>query len=143
MQSDTDKARMTELKRRAGRARNISVTCPASRHLHLMADRLAAGKPYPMLTEEPQHCAESILAVLAALWTARAQLARLQFKAAAIQSRRDLMLSSPEMAASMRRLKARMAKDPEFARSLLTSAGITNADGTLAEQYGGAPQGGA
>jgi len=72
-------AHMTALKRRATRARKFpDNTCPASRHLHLMAQSLAAGKPYPMLADEPQHCAESMLAVLAALWEARTKLQRLE-----------------------------------------------------------------
>lgn len=63
---------LTQLKRRTTRARNAAfVTCPASRHMQLMALALADGRPYPMLTEEPQHCAESMLAVCAALWEAR------------------------------------------------------------------------
>lgn len=70
---------MATLKRRASRAKRFpDNTCPASRHLHLIAQRLAAGKPYPMLTEEPQHCAETMLAVLAALWSARTELAKLK-----------------------------------------------------------------
>jgi hypothetical protein len=68
-------AHMAALKRRATRAKKFpDNTCPASRHVHLMAQRLAQGKPYPMLTDEPQHCAESMLAVLAALWEARTKL---------------------------------------------------------------------
>lgn len=67
------------LKRRATRAKRFPTnTCPASRHLHLIAQRLAAGKPYPMLAEEPQHCAETMLAVLEALWSARTELAKLK-----------------------------------------------------------------
>ena len=50
-------------------------TCPASRHLHLIAEHLASGKPYPMLQEEPEHCAESMLSVLESLWNARNKLA--------------------------------------------------------------------
>ena len=72
-------ARITALKRRAACAKRFpDNTCPASRHLHLMAQRLAAGKPYPMLADEPQHCAETMLAVLASLWEARSELARLK-----------------------------------------------------------------
>ena len=67
------------LKRRATRAKRFPTnTCPASRHLHLIAQRLAAGKPYPMLAEEPQHCAETMLAVLVSLWEARTELAKLK-----------------------------------------------------------------
>lgn len=71
---------LTNLRRRVNRARNKrSVTCPASRHLHAMADFLSAGaRQYPMLQEEPEYCAESIYAVLEALWKARAELARLK-----------------------------------------------------------------
>lgn len=70
---------LTTLKRRATRAKRFPHnTCPASRHLHLMAQRLAAGKPYPMLADEPQHCAETMLSVLASLWEARTELAKLK-----------------------------------------------------------------
>lgn len=55
---------------------------------------------------------------------------------------RPLLLSDPEMAGAMQRLKDRIASDPAFALRLLTSAGIANPDGTLAEAYGGtAPSG--
>lgn len=70
------------LRRRVTRARNEGaggITCPASRHLHIMADALM--KPmrdgslrYPAFAEEPEHCAESIYAVLASLWEARRYL---------------------------------------------------------------------
>ena len=56
---------------------------------------------------------------------------------------RPLRLSDPEMAGAMQRLKDRIASDPAFALSLLTSAGIANADGTLAAAYGGTAPGGA
>ena len=70
---------LAALKRRASRARRFPQnTCPASRHLHLMAQQLAAGKPYPMLTDEPQHCAETMLSVLESLWKARTELAKLK-----------------------------------------------------------------
>ena len=60
------------LLRRCHRARNFPAnTCAASRHVYLMAEALAKGKPYPMLTEEPEHCASSMLAVVAALWEMR------------------------------------------------------------------------
>lgn len=69
---------ITALKRRASRAKRFpDNTCPASRHLHLIAQRLASGKPYPMLVDEPQHCSETMLAVLASLWEARSKLAKL------------------------------------------------------------------
>lgn len=69
------------LRRRVNRARKgtdaISVTCPASRHVHLMAERLLGGG-YPMLSEEPEHCACSLLSVLESLWKARRRIAELE-----------------------------------------------------------------
>ncbi len=46
-------------------------TCPASRHVAMMGEYLIRGLPYPMLSEEPQHCAESMLHTVIALWEAR------------------------------------------------------------------------
>lgn len=61
-----------KLRRRVNRARDFPRnTCPASRHLHLMAEHLATGKAYPMLQEEPEHCAETMLSVLESLWKLR------------------------------------------------------------------------
>ena len=71
--------RLPNLRRRVNRARNFPVnTCPASRHLHLIADALASGRPYPMLTEEPEHCANSMLAVLESLFKARTRLLKIE-----------------------------------------------------------------
>jgi hypothetical protein len=65
--------------RRVDRARDFPTgTCPASRHLHIIAKNLAAGKPYPMLDEEPEHCALTMLSVLESLWKARTEIARLR-----------------------------------------------------------------
>ena len=81
-----DAAILRNTRRRVNRARNFPEnTCAASRHLHLMADQLASGKPYPMLQEEPAHCAMTMLAVLEALWKARTKLARLKTPNAGIQ----------------------------------------------------------
>ena len=69
--------RLRNIRRRVIRARNFPVnTCPASRHLHTIADALASGKPYPMLTEEPEHCAETMYAVLESLWKMRSRKAQ-------------------------------------------------------------------
>ena len=74
-----DAARLRNLRRRVNRARNFPEnTCSASRHLHRIANHLAAGKPYPMLQEEPEHCAETLFSVLESLWKARTELARLK-----------------------------------------------------------------
>lgn len=69
--------KLENVRRRVSRARDEN-TCPASRHLHLMAERLAKGEPYPMLADEPQHCAGTMLSVLESLWKARARLAKLE-----------------------------------------------------------------
>lgn len=67
--------------RRLNRARNFPVnTCPASRHAATIGERLIYGKPYPMLTEEPEHCGGSILSVVESLWKARTEVARLRAK---------------------------------------------------------------
>ena len=69
--------KLPNLIRRANRARVDGVnTCPASRHLHMIADALASGQTYPMLTEEPEHCAGTMLSVLESLWKARTELAQ-------------------------------------------------------------------
>lgn len=63
--------------RRVQRARNFPAnTCGASRHLHNIADTLARGKPYPMLDEEPEHCAQSMLSVLESLWKLRTKASK-------------------------------------------------------------------
>jgi hypothetical protein len=41
-----------------------------------MADCLMSGRGYPMFEEEPEHCAESIYAVLESLWKLRAREAK-------------------------------------------------------------------
>lgn len=53
-------------------------TDPASRHVRIMADSLMRSGDYPMLTEEPEHCAGSLLATVEALWKARKEIARLR-----------------------------------------------------------------
>ncbi len=71
--------KIKNLRRRVNRARKFPTnTCASSRHLHIMADRLAAGKQYFMFTEEPEHCAMSMYAVLESLWKARNEIARLK-----------------------------------------------------------------
>lgn len=75
-------------------------TCPSSRHLHMMADELAAGRQYFMFTEEPQHCAKSMYAVLETLWKARIENARLRItrgRARIAQATHVTVLSVPEL----------------------------------------------
>ncbi len=65
---------LRNLRRRVNRIRRFPTnTCPASRHLHMIAEALAAGRPYHMLTEEPLHCAGTMLSVLESLWKLRAK----------------------------------------------------------------------
>lgn len=72
-----DMARLKNLRRRVKRARNFPEnTCSASRHLHMIAERLATGEP--MLIDAPERCAETMLAVLESLWKARTEIDRLK-----------------------------------------------------------------
>ena len=67
-----DLKRLVNAQRRVNRARQFMAnTCPASRHLHRMANALASGEPYRMFEEEPEHCAETMLSVLESLWKLR------------------------------------------------------------------------
>lgn len=70
--------RLRNLRRRVARARRFPTnTCPASRHLHELADDLLAKRIVREI-EEPEAVAGSILAVLEALWKARTELARVK-----------------------------------------------------------------
>ena len=72
-----DLKRLRNARRRVNRVRDFPThTCPASRHLHMIADALASRQPYWMLLEEPQHVAETMYAVLEDLWTLRKQRRR-------------------------------------------------------------------
>lgn len=76
--SKDDCIRLRKLREQVEQARNFPEnTCPASRHLYMMADYLSKGEPYQMLADEPLHCAETMLAVLGSLWKARTELAKL------------------------------------------------------------------
>lgn len=50
-------------------------TCPASRLVQQIGEALVRGEPFPLLTEEPDTCGESMLAVVTALYQARTRLA--------------------------------------------------------------------
>lgn len=60
--------------RQLGRSLSM-VTCAASRHAAQIGETLVSNKPYHMVADEPAECGESILATVAALWEARAQIA--------------------------------------------------------------------
>lgn len=75
----TDALRAKNAILRAQRARRFpDNTDPASRHSQEIGEALCRGRAYPMLTEEPAHCGESILATVEALWKARDEIARLR-----------------------------------------------------------------
>lgn len=52
-------------------AKESTVTCPASRHLRMIGEALAKGRPYPMLSDEPGHCAETMLICVEMIWKLR------------------------------------------------------------------------
>lgn len=54
-------------------------TCPASRHVQMMAESLAETGQYSMLNEDPQHCAGSLSVVLSNLYAARTFLDQLGY----------------------------------------------------------------
>jgi hypothetical protein len=67
--------RIENLRRRVGRARRFpDNTCPASRHLQLIAESLLQGRSIE--PAEAEHAAQSMLSVLESLWKARTKLAR-------------------------------------------------------------------
>lgn len=71
-----DEAReLANTRRRVNRARNkAGVTCPASRHVHMIADALAAPGPVNFdLPYEQDHMAGSLYSVLESLWKLRAK----------------------------------------------------------------------
>lgn len=49
-------------------------TCPASRHAQMIGEALVKGEAFPQLSEEPEHCGQSILATVEALYKARTAL---------------------------------------------------------------------
>ena len=72
-----DDLRIKRLRARVRKAKNFPTnTCPASRHVQMMAEALLKDG-YPMLDDEPAHCAESMLAVVEALWKARTKMAKM------------------------------------------------------------------
>jgi hypothetical protein len=68
------------MKRRVNRARRFMVnTCPASRHVHVIADQLAAKQRIGVEEVwDAEHIAGSLYSVLESLWKARLELIRLK-----------------------------------------------------------------
>lgn len=72
-------ARVIAARKSANRVRSFPKnTCPASRHVRLMAERLWDEGAYHMFDDEPEHCAGSMYYTLASLWEARTALEALR-----------------------------------------------------------------
>jgi hypothetical protein len=81
--AQSDAALIRAQLRRLKAARKFPVnTCGASRHVAMIGEALAKEQPYHMLDEEPQHCALSMLATVAALWEARTKIEKLEARLA-------------------------------------------------------------
>lgn len=70
-------------------------TCPASRLVQQIGEALVQGEPFPLLTEEPDTCGESMLAVVTALFKARSEIEQQQ---AQIEGLNDLYRAACSMA---------------------------------------------
>lgn len=68
-----------EISRMIKNRRFMENTCPASRHVQMMAEDLAKIGRYPMLQEDPKHCAGSIASVVNSLYSARTFLKSLGY----------------------------------------------------------------
>jgi len=77
----TDRQYAMRALRRANRERRFPEnTCPASRHVQMIGEALAKRRPYPMLQEEPEHVAGSLLSTVGSLYAARTEIDRLRAK---------------------------------------------------------------
>lgn len=54
-------------------------TCPASRHVQMIAEGLYSIGNYPLLQDDPQHCASSIASVVSSLYQTRSFLLSLGY----------------------------------------------------------------
>jgi len=65
MNPNSERRYIKELRKELAALRQFPTnTTPASRHLEIIADALAVGEPYAMLTEDPKHCAITMYSVL-------------------------------------------------------------------------------
>lgn len=70
---------LAQVKRRTAKARRFGDnTCPASRHVQMMGEKLPTKAGYHMLAEEPEHCAISILSTVGSLYEARTRIKELE-----------------------------------------------------------------
>jgi hypothetical protein len=106
------------LMRKAKKVRRTSkavVTCPASRHVQLMAEGLMRSKGYPMLADEPEHCASSMLATVVNLYEARVEIGRLKETYGAVQAENaDLCAQAGHMLREIGRLRFALREVLEF-----------------------------
>ena len=66
---------LSNLRRRVNRARRFpDNTCPASRHVQYVAEKLLEGKGFD--ADEHEHISESLLSVVESLWKARTELTK-------------------------------------------------------------------
>jgi hypothetical protein len=54
-------------------------TCPASRHVQMMAESLATSGKYPLMDDDPRHCAGSLASVVSSLYQTRSFLKSLGY----------------------------------------------------------------
>lgn len=113
---------MSDLIERVDAARRFPTnTCPASRHAAQIGEALVRRWRYPMLTEEPAHCGESILATVAALWEARTEIERLT---AALQHEADCVEAAKAEIERMTEENRRLRADLLAGRNVV-NAGLT------------------
>ena len=77
----TEAERLRRQRRRTARARNFPTnTCPASRHVHMIADNMLDPKRKAPIEDywDAQHMAGSLLSVLESLWKARTKIAKME-----------------------------------------------------------------
>ena len=74
---------MMDILKTVKEARNFPInTCPASRHVEIIAEQLLKGEICFQLTEEPKHCAESMLSTVKSLYIERTKnIKELSYKA--------------------------------------------------------------
>lgn len=87
-----EKRKLRNRQRRVDRARASLPVFPGAgaRHLHSIADALAARQKYHMIDEEPEHVAESILMLLEHHWKMQRELHKLKaIHNAGVQVRHD------------------------------------------------------
>lgn len=77
---DDINAALTAIERMEDAQIGPHVTCPASRHVSMIAEDLARFGSHTPVVSHPRNCASSMAATVQALWDARAELTRLKGK---------------------------------------------------------------